>query len=332
MLEQKRKSVPLLRESSSIHQKVLDRIIAMTERITNAEGRTQTIIPFLSIVRNSHQTPLIPSVLTPSFCLILQGTKKLHLGQDIIHYHAGDYLASVIDMPASAQIIGATKKFPYIGLRIDFTTNEIASVVMEAEINVKPQDKKLNIGAFMGKSDADLLDVCIRLLKLLDKPKEARFLSALIKREMIFHVLSGDYGHLFFQQVLFDQQADGVGKAIAWIKENYARSFTVEELAQSTNMSVSGLHHKFKAITTMGPLQYQKHLRLQEARRLMLSGSMDATTAALEVGYESPSQFSREYRRLFGLPPLKDIKAVRKSSAAGAFEKSEGAYAVQHGS
>ncbi len=228
----------------------------------------------------------------------------------------------MIDIPASAQIIGATKKFPYIGLRIDFTTKEIASVVMEAEINVKPKDKKLNIGAFLGKSDADLLDVCIRLLKLLDKPEEARFLSALIKREMIFHVLSGDYGHLFFQPVLFDQQADGVGKAIAWIKEHYARSFTVEELAQSTNMSVSGLHHKFKAITTMGPLQYQKHLRLQEARRLMLSGAMDATTAALEVGYDSPSQFSREYRRLFGLPPLQDIKAVRNSSAAGAFENS----------
>jgi len=332
MLEQQRKPVPFFGESISIHQKVLDPLIAMTERITNAEGRTQTIIPFLSIVRHSHQTPLIPSVLTPSFCLMLQGTKQLHLGQDILQYHAGDYLASVIDMPASAQIIGATKQFPYIGLRIDFTTQEIASVVMEAEINVKPQEKKLNTGAFIGKSDADLLDACIRLLKLLDTPKEARFLSALIKREMIFNLLSGDSGHFFFQPVLFDQQADGVGKAIAWIKENYARSFTIEELAQSNNMSVSGLHHKFKAITTMGPLQYQKHLRLQEARRLMLSGSRDATTAALEVGYESPSQFSREYRRLFGLPPLQDIQAVRKRSAAGALEKSEDAYAVQHGS
>src|SRR3989442_6663583 len=172
MLEQQLKSVPLLRESSSIHQKVVDRIIAMTQRITNAEGRTQTIIPFLSIVRHSHQTPLIPVVLTPSLCLILQGTKQLRLGQDMLQYHAGDYLASVIDIPAPAQIIGATKQFPYIGLRIDFTTKEIASVVMEAEINVKPKDKKLNIGAFLGKSDANLLDACIRLLKLIDKPEE----------------------------------------------------------------------------------------------------------------------------------------------------------------
>ena len=314
MLEQKLKPVAFFEESISIHQKVLDRLIAMTERITTAEGSTQTLIPFLSIFRTSHQTPLIPGVLTPSFCLILQGTKKLHLGQDILYYHAGDYLASVIDMPASAQVVGATKKSPEIGLRIDFTTKEIASVVMEAEINVKPQDKKLNTAAFIGRSDADLLDAFLRLLKLLDKPKEARFLSVLIKREMIFHLLSGDSGHLFFQPMLFDQQANGVGKALAWIKDNYARSFTVEELAKVSNMSVSGLHHKFKAITTMGPLQYQKQLRLQEARRLLLSGSMDATTAALEVGYESPSQFSRDYRRLFGLPPRQDIKAVRKRS------------------
>ncbi len=192
---------------------------------------------------------------------------------------------------------------------------------MEADIHVKPQENKLNTAAFIGKSDADLLDACLRLLKLLDKPQEARFLSALIKREMLFHLLSGDSGHFFFQPVLFDQQADGVGKAIAWIRDHYARSFTVEELETSNNISVSGLHHQFKAITTMGPLQYQKHLRLQEARRLMLSGSMDATTAALEVGYQSPSQFSREYRRLFGLSPLQDIKAVRKRSAAGTFEK-----------
>jgi AraC-like DNA-binding protein len=322
MLEQQRTPVTFLRERNSIQQKVLDRLIAMTERITNTEGRTQTLIPFLSLVRHSHQTPLIPVVLTPSLCLILQGIKQLRLGQDMLQYHAGDYLASVIDIPAPAQIIGATKQFPYIGLRIDFTTQEVASVVMEADIKVKPQENKLNTAAFIGKSDADFLDICTRLLKLLDTPKEARFLSALIKREMLFHLLSGDSGHLFFQPVLFDQQADGIGKAIAWIREHYARSFTVEELATSNNMSVSGLHHQFKAITTMGPLQYQKQLRLQEARRLMLSGSMDATTAALEVGYESPSQFSREYRRLFGLPPLKDIKAVRKSSAAGASENS----------
>ncbi len=302
-------------------EKEVEQIIALTEKITIADGRFQTIIPFLSISRRSSQTPPIPSVLTPSFCLILQGTKKIHFGKDIIYAHSGDFLASLIDLPASAQIDGATKEFPYIGLRIDFTTKEIASVMTEAEISFNPSHKKLNTGAFLGKSDANFLELFIRLLKLIDNPQEVRFLSALIKREMIFKLLTGEYGHLFFQQVFFDQQAEGVGKAIAWIIDNYARSFTAQELAKSNNMSVSALHHKFKAITTMGPLQYQKQLRLQEARRLMLSGSMDVTSAALEVGYESPSQFNREYRRLFGLPPLQDIKALQKNSAAVEFFK-----------
>ncbi|MNC45203.1 HTH-type transcriptional activator RhaS [compost metagenome] len=184
---------------------------------------------------------------------------------------------------------------------------------------MKPRDQKLSAAAFFGKADAELLELFSRLLKLAvnGNLREAGYLSGLLKHEMIFNLLSGDYGHLFFQEVLFDQKAGGVGQAIEWIHQNYARSFTARELAEANNMSVSGLHHKFKAVTAMSPLQYQKQLRLQEARRLMLSGSMDATTAALEVGYESASQFSREYRRLFGLPPRRDIQAVRKSIETG---------------
>lgn len=310
----------LFQESVSPYQPELNRLIALAEGITQAEGRIQTIVPFLKIVRNTHQTPPIPAVLTPAFCLILQGAKRVHFGPDIMDCHPGNFLASAIKLPASAQIIGATRQSPYLGLRVDFTTKEIASVMAEAEINIKPQDDELNISAFVGKSDADLLESFIRLLEFIDRPQKVHFLSGLIKREMLFHLLSGDYGHLFFQQMFFDQQADGVGRAITWIGENYNRSFTVEELARETNMRVSGLHHKFKAMTMMGPLQYQKQLRLQEARRLMLSGSMDATTAAVEVGYKSPSQFSREYRRLFGLPPLQDIRALQTGFAANPFE------------
>lgn len=309
-------------KSVSIHKKMLNQLIAMTERMSLDEGRNSTPMPFLAIVKRSHPTEPCPGVLTPSFCLILQGEKKLYLGQEIFHYTSGDYLASLLDVPAFGQVVGATEENPYIGLRVDFTTQEIVSVVMEAEISPEPKEKNLAAAAFIGKSDADLLDIFYRVLKLTEKPKEARFLSELLKKEMIFNLLSGDFGHLFMQKVLFDQRADGVAKAIQWIQENYAHSFTVEELAKSCNMSTSGLHHKFKAITTMGPLQYQKQLRLQEARRLMLSGPIGATTAALAVGYESPSQFNREYRRLFGQPPLQDIKALRKASGAMDFEDS----------
>jgi AraC-like DNA-binding protein len=322
MPEQRLDNHAIIGKSVSIHKKALDQLIAMTDRITSADGQTPTIVPFLKIVRSSRETPKSQGVLTPSFCLILRGTKKFYLGQEIFHYSAGDYLASLIDIPAAAQVINATEESPYIGLRVDFTTQEIASVVMEAEISTEPKEKNRSAGAFIGKSDAALLDIFFRLLTLVDKPKEVRFLSELIKREMIFNLLSGDFGHLFLQKALFDQRADGVGKAIHWVKENYARSFTIEELAKSSNMSISGLHHKFKAVTTMGPLQYQKQIRLLEARRLMLSGPMGATTAALTVGYESPSQFNREYRRLFGLPPLQDMKSLRKTSYAGVFQDS----------
>jgi AraC-like DNA-binding protein len=324
MLEQPLTHVTSLRGDDSRYQEVLKRLLLMTQRLITADRIRQTVIPFLSLVYHNSQTPLIHGVLTPSFCLVLQGAKEVHCGQGILQYPAGHYLVSAIDLPVFAQVVGATRQAPYIGLRIDLTTKDIASVVAEAHITRRSREETLGIGAFVGKADADLLDLFIRLLKLLDWPQEAPFLSTLLKREMIFRLLSGADSRFFFQQVLFDQQAAGVGHAIAWIKEHYTQSCTVEELATANNMSVSGLHHKFKAVTTMGPLQYQKRLRLQEARRLLLSGKVDATTAALEVGYASPSQFSREYRRLFGLPPLQDIKAVRKQASAGAFLKSLG--------
>ncbi|WP_168122505.1 AraC family transcriptional regulator [Paenibacillus sp. HB172176] len=295
----------------------LEKLGYLSEGITREEGRTPTPVPFLTIVRSSRESKRHQGVLTPSFCLILQGEKKLYLGGEIYHYAAGDYLASMIDLPASSEIVGASQEAPYIGLRIDFTTQEIASVIMEGGIDMTAKAGDLSAGAFVGRSDDVLLSGFERLLKLGGRPsEEIRFLSDLIKKEMIFNLLVGDYGHLFLQRALFDQSANGVGKAIRWIKEHYADAFTVEELAKACSMSVSGLHHKFKAVTTMGPLQYQKQLRLQEARRLMLGGLAGATAAALEVGYESPSQFNREYRRLFGLPPLQDMKAMRNASAS----------------
>ncbi|MCC3371490.1 AraC family transcriptional regulator [Cohnella sp. REN36] len=301
----------------------LDHLLHMVASIPLEEGRNQTAIPFFSLVRRNRPTPFMPGVLTPSFCLILQGTKKLHLGQDAIIYGAGDYLASLIDMPVSGQVVGATRQTPHIGLRIDLTAEEIAAVMGEAGISVKPIDKKPNLAAYVGKSDEHLQSLFIRLLELRGKPEsEVRFLSSLIKREMIFRLLTGDYGHFFVQRAFMNQQNEGIGQAIEWIKTHYKRTFTIEEVARSSNMSVSGLHHKFKAVTTIAPLQYQKQLRLQEARRLLLNGFANATTAALEVGYESPAQFSREYRRLFGRPPLQDIKASRSLAVPEAFENS----------
>lgn len=304
-------------------QTTLNKLLQMVGSLHLAEGRTETAVPFFTIIRRNYPTSMTPGVLTPSFCLILQGNKKIQLGQDTLYYGAGDCLVSLFDIPASGQVVDATLQSPHIGLRIDITAEEIASVMTEAEIHVKPQSHKIGTGACVGKSDEPLQLLFIRLLELRGKPEsEVRYLSSLIKREMIFRLLTGDYGYLFVRRVFMDQQNGGISKAIEWIKENYSRTFTMEEVARSSNMSVSGLHHKFKAVTTMAPLQYQKQLRLQEARRLMLSGSANATAAALEVGYESPAQFNREYRRHFGLPPLQDIKALHQSPVPEAFETS----------
>ncbi|TVY05391.1 AraC family transcriptional regulator [Paenibacillus cremeus] len=301
----------------------LDQLLELVDFLNLPEGRTEAVVPFVTLVRRNRPTAMMPGVITPSFCLILQGAKKLHLGQDTIYYGPGDYLVSLFDIPASGQVVGATPQSPYIGLRIDLTAEEIAFVMSEAKINVKPLNRKTGPGAYVGKSDEHLQLLLIRLMELQGKPEpETRFLSSLIKREMIFRLLTGDYGHLFVQRVFMDQQNEGISRAIEWIKDNYNRTFTIEEVAKSSNMSVSGLHHKFKAVTTMAPLQYQKQLRLQEARRLMLNGSANATAAALEVGYESPAQFSREYRRHFGLPPLQDIKALHRLPVPEAFETS----------
>lgn len=293
-------------------QKLLARIAALARQFP--EGRTATLIPFLTVIRLSEATAFAPAVLTPSFCVIVQGNKRIHIGQQVIDYGAGDFVASVIDTPASGQVVGASKDRPYIGLRIELTTQEIASVIADARIHVAPAEKKAGAAAFVGTASQHVLELFSRLIQLLAKPQEATFMASLVKREMLFRLLTGEYAHLFLQKAIFGQSADGVGRVIDWIRQNYATTFSVDELARSNGMSVSGLHHKFKAITTRGPLQYQKELRLQEARRLMLSGSMDVTRAALEVGYQSASQFNREYRRLFGLPPLKDIRSILGSS------------------
>lgn len=303
--------------------KEIEQLLNIIQTFNLREGRTDTSIPFFSLIRRNRPTAIIPGVLTPSFCLILQGSKKLHLGEETVYYSAGDYLVSLMDIPASGQVVGATGQSPYFGLRIDITIEEITSVMTDAGINVQPSDGQLSPGAYVGKSNEHLQRLFIRLLELRGKPEaETRFMSSLIKQEMIFRLLTGDCGHLFVQRAFMEQQNEGIGQAIEWIKENYNKTFSIEEVAKSSKMSVSGLHHKFKAVTTMAPLQYQKQLRLQEARRLMLNGSVNATAAALEVGYESPAQFSREYRRLFGLPPLQDVKAFHRKPVPEVFESS----------
>lgn len=279
----------------------------------------QTDIPFLSLISSRQPTELTRGIVQPSFCMVMQGQKKILLGDDVIHYGAGEYLISTIDMPAAGQIIVATDASPYLGARIELDAKEIAAILIEAKISV-PANLKSGLGAFVGKADEELQEAVRKLLRLLDKPKDAAFLADSLKREILYRLLTSEYGPRIYNNLVIDRQQLGIGKAIEWLKQNFTRHFQIEELASAANMSVSSLHHKFKAVTAMGPLQYQKQLRLNEARKLLLSGAMDASTAAYQVGYESQSQFSREYRRLFGAPPMQDVKSLRIKMAPGVLQ------------
>jgi len=206
--------------------------------------------------------------------------------------------------------VRATANKPYLLLNIELDPQEIAAIVLEAQVAIDTQEPVR--GAYVGKTDDALQESLYQLVRLLQAPPaEAAFLAVGLKREIIYRMLTGPYGRQLYQNIVLDQQDRGISKAIAWLKDHYDQPVKVEELAQATHMSVSSLHHRFKAVTTMGPMQYQKQLRLQQARALLLAGETDATTAAYRVGYESASQFSREYRRLFGAPPMQDIKKLR---------------------
>jgi len=288
----------------------LDHMIDIVQQLALDEQRVATAIPFLSLLRSSHPTPVTRGVLKPSCCVILQGRKRVHLADEVLDYGPGEYLVVSIDMPASGHIVSASAEEPYLLLNIELDPQEIAAIVLEAQVAIDTQEPVR--GAFVGATDAALQETLFQLVRLLQAPAaEAAFLAVGLKRELIYRLLTGAHGRQLYQNVVLDQQDRGIGKAIAWLKERYDQSIKVEELAQATNMSVSSLHHRFKAVTTMGPMQYQKQLRLQQARTLLLNGDVDATTAAYKVGYESASQFSREYRRLFGAPPIQDIKKLR---------------------
>jgi AraC-like DNA-binding protein len=286
----------------------LDHMIAIVDRRVPADARVQTAIPFLSLMRVSQPTPVSRGVLQPSLCLILQGHKRVYVGTDVYDYGPGEFLVVTVDLAGAGHIVSATPDQPYLLLNMELDPQELAAIVAEAGLDVSAAAQPVR-GAFVGKTDGALQEALCQLARLLDAaPREAAFLAVGLKREIIYRLLNGEHGAKLYQNVVLDQQDRGIGKAIAWLKNNFDRTIKVEELAQAINMSVSSLHHRFKAVTTMGPLQYQKQLRLQQARRLLLSGAVDATTAAYQVGYESQSQFSREYRRLFGAPPMRDVK------------------------
>jgi AraC-like DNA-binding protein len=219
-------------------------------------------------------------------------------------------LVASVKLPVTAQVTEASSDVPYLALKLEFTPSEILEVLHETEMGVEKKENATR-GLFVSKIEPSLLDAVTRLARLLDIPKDIPVLAPLIMKEIIYRVLQGEYGGMLKQIAIEGSSANQISDVIEHIMNNYEKSFKIEELAEIANMSVSSFHRHFKEVTAMSPIQFQKQLRLQEARHLLLSESADAADVAFRVGYESPSQFSREYSRMFGLPPKEDVKSLR---------------------
>jgi len=282
-----------------------------------AEGdQLVTAIPALSLFRREAPTLPTSGMYEPSVALIAQGTKRVLLGDDIYVYDAGHFLITSVDLPIVAQIIEASREKPYLSLMLRLDQRAIAQLMLDSNLP-PPRVRQASRGMAISKVSVALFNAFQRLIDLLDEPKHTAILAPLIQREILYRLLVGDQGARLRQIGSAGSQSHQVSRAIDWLKSHYTLPLRVNELADHVQMSTSTFHHHFRALTAMSPLQFQKRLRLHEARRLMLTEYLDAATAAFRVGYESPSQFSREYSRLFGASPLRDIRNLRQMLANG---------------
>lgn len=268
-------------------------------------------IPGLMLMRIEQPYLNTCAVYEPCVAVIVQGSKRIAVGDETLCYGEDRYLITSMDMPVRSAVIEASAERPYLGVALRLDWREIASLMLElpaAPTGVVVRDSR---AMTTGALTTPLLEAFDRLLALLDQPEHIPALAPLIKREIHYRLLTGEAGARLRQIATVDTQSHQVARAIASLNARFTEPLRVETLARESGMSLSTFHHHFKTLTTMSPLQYQKQLRLTEARRLMLSEGMDASTAAFRVGYESPSQFSREYRRSFGAPPSKDVADFR---------------------
>jgi AraC-like DNA-binding protein len=281
--------------------------------IGSAENRA-TDIPGLTLHRRTAPTAPCSMTYEPSVTVIAQGRKRVDLGRTSFTYDASRFLLTSVDLPVVSRVTEASEEVPCLALSLRFEMPVVRELLSREEIDVAevPSDSP---GMATGETTVEFLGACCRLVDLLASPQDIPFLSGLIQREIIYRILRGAEGARLRAIATLGEQSHRTAKAVAWIRANYAKPLCVEDLAEIAGMGVSTLHHHFRVLTAMSPLQYRKQLRLQAARGLMLMDGLDAASAAFEVGYESASQFNREYSRFFGQPPMRDIRTLRLPSA-----------------
>ncbi|MCQ6562765.1 AraC family transcriptional regulator [Paenibacillus mendelii] len=295
--------------SETIHQQQEE----LAKRITShsdQEGVYETAIPSLFFIHRSNVTEPVHRVYKPALCLIAQGSKEIWLAQERFEYGPADYLISSMNLPVMGQIVKASSGAPYLSLRLEFTQNQILEVLNESQLQITSKENAAR-AMFVGPIESSLLDAVLRLVRLLEHPQDIPYLAPIYTKEILYKLLQGQYGVTLAQIAMKGSSTYHIRDAIEQIMNNFDKSLRIEELADTANMSISSFHRHFKEITAMSPIQFQKRLRLQEARHLLLSESADAADVAFRLGYESASQFSREYSRMFGFPPREDIKRLK---------------------
>jgi AraC-like DNA-binding protein len=276
------------------------------------DGSFELRIPGIYVARASRtNTELVHAVAKPSMCIIAQGAKSVMLGQEVYEYDASRMLIFSVDLPVTGQVTRASHSVPYLSFKLELDPHKVAELVLKVYPNGlhRIQEKR---AVYTVQANAGIIDAVIRLMKLMTQPGDAELLAPLVIDEILIRLLRSPIGARVAQIGLAESCVHGVMKAVSWLRENFSEPMKVEDLAELANMSASSFHQHFKSATSMSPLQYQKVLRLQEARRLMLSKVMDAGSASWQVGYQSPSQFSREYGRFFGSAPARDISRLRE--------------------
>ncbi len=275
-------------------------------RRTEHDNAVETAIPGLSLFRYAAPSEPVSYMHEPSICLIAQGAKRVFLGEEEYVYDENHFLITSVGLPIVAQIIQASPDKPYLGIVLRLDLRELSQLMVDSSLPVSRLQQSER-GMTVGKLSVPLLNAFERLIDLLDGPSDIPVLAPLVQREILYRILMSDQGPRLRQIATAGSHSHQIARTLDWLRENFSKPLKVDELASSAGMSTSTFHHHFRTMTAMSPLQYQKWIRLHEARRLMLTEHQDATSAAFQVGYESPSQFSREYKRAFGRAPVRDL-------------------------
>jgi AraC-like DNA-binding protein len=315
IVELSRKAMQSKRASANGDPQVVTTLVDLAKLIGKAmrhASQMATPVSGLTLYQNTVPTAPNPCSYEPSLLVIPQGKKRVDLGKQSYVFGGATFLLTSIELPIISRVCEASVERPYLAFFLKLDMRMIRDVLHSDEVSIPPPPAGTR-GMVLGEATAQLLAPCCRMVQLLETPQDIPFFGKLLQKEIIYRLLQGTQGDRLRSVATLGDQNHRTGKAVNWLRENYEKTLNVDDLASITGMSRSTLHHHFRSLTAMSPLQFQKQLRLHAARQKMLTGELDAASAAFEVGYESPSQFNREYKRFFGQPPMRDIHALRAS-------------------